>query len=202
MSRAKSLVETFCRRRHRVLQPEPEMFESRPVKASPPRPTYSKPKSKAPQKVIETVTQAPITPRPPKQKPEPAKDPGLSSPSVPQYESAAPIAAEAVKSAEEKQEEKEAAAAAAAEPEPMKVEITETMINPSEERDHMEQEIVELLIRAQRIQKSTGAPIELCLEQIKQAVSDKTQSEKPRMKRVEFESTPEGLLIGAKIIEQ
>jgi hypothetical protein len=73
-------------------------------------------------------------------------------------------------------------------------------------RDLAEQEIVDLIIRAQRVSKSTGAPLEVCLEELRRHLSKPVVAEatpkQPRNRRIEFETSATGLLTGAKVIEE
>jgi hypothetical protein len=72
-------------------------------------------------------------------------------------------------------------------------------------RDIAEQEIVDLILRAQRVSKSTGAPLEVCLEQLRKHLQPVVVEAAPKpgkVRRFEFQSSPDGLLTGAKMIEE
>lgn len=70
-------------------------------------------------------------------------------------------------------------------------------------RDLAEQEIVDLILRAQRVSKSTGAPLEVCLEELRKHLAPPAVAPKQaRNRRFEFQTSKDGLLTGAKVIEE
>jgi hypothetical protein len=73
-------------------------------------------------------------------------------------------------------------------------------------RDLAEQEIVDLILRAQRVSKSTGATLDVCLEELRRHLSAPVVAEaapkQSRNRRIEFQTSKDGLLTGAKVIEE
>jgi hypothetical protein len=76
---------------------------------------------------------------------------------------------------------------------------------PPSGRDLAEQEIVDLILRAQRVAKSTGAPLDVCLEELRRHLSTApvvAEAAPKRNRRIEFQTSKDGLLTGAKVIEE
>jgi hypothetical protein len=55
-----------------------------------------------------------------------------------------------------------------------------------------------------RVAKSTGAPLEVCLEELRKQLKPPAAeaAKASKVRRFEFQSSPEGLLTGAKLIEE
>jgi hypothetical protein len=86
-----------------------------------------------------------------------------------------------------------------------KIEIAPVPVQSA--RDIAEHEIVDLILRAQRVAKSTGAPLEVCLEELRRHLTSKPvvaedAPKQARNRRIEFQTSKDGLLTGAKVIEE